>query len=105
MVGDVPLDAAGDPGADEADERGCDDVLMVDEVVVIGLVQRGEEPAADLISVLLSADVDGEQLTQMQIDRLSQLRRAYEELAEVYDAMRRLVERGYLAYSAPEKGG
>ncbi len=47
----------------------------------------------------------GQPLSQMQIDRLSQLRRAYEELAEVYDAMRRLVERGYLAYTAPEKGG
>jgi len=30
--------------------------------------KRREEPADDLLSVLLSADVDGEELTQMQID-------------------------------------
>ena len=57
------------------------------------------------VAAAVAATESGQALTQMQIDRLSQLRRAYEELAEVYDAMRRLVERGYLAYSAPEKGG
>jgi hypothetical protein len=33
-----------------------------------------------------------------QIDKLSRLRMAYEELTEVYDAMRRMVERGYINY-------
>ena len=33
----VELDAAGDPGARQADERGLDDVLAVDEVVAVGL--------------------------------------------------------------------
>ena len=32
------------------------------------------------------------------IEQLAQLRTAYEELAEVYDAARRMVERGYVAY-------
>ncbi len=36
--------------------------------------------------------------TVEQIDKLSHLRSAYEELAEAYDAMRRMVERGYLSY-------
>lgn len=36
--------------------------------------------------------------TPHQITELANLRSGYEELAEVYDAMRRTVERGYLAY-------
>ncbi|MDO8911599.1 MAG: hypothetical protein Q8N10_02780 [Phenylobacterium sp.] len=38
-----------------------------------------------------------------QISRLGRLRQAYEELAEAYEAMRRMVERGYLPYQAPAK--
>ena len=45
------------------------------------------------------AATEGSQIpTSEQIDKLSRLRMAYEELAEVYDAMRRMVERGYVAY-------
>ncbi|MGR4867132.1 hypothetical protein [Caulobacter sp. LARHSG274] len=40
-------------------------------------------------------------LTAEQTARLAALRSAYEELAEVYEAMRRMVERGYLTYSNP----
>lgn len=36
-----------------------------------------------------------------QVSRLGRLRQAYEELAEAYEAMRRMVERGYLPYRAP----
>lgn len=36
-----------------------------------------------------------------QIAELTRLRSAYEELAEVYEALRRMVERGYLEYHAP----
>lgn len=43
----------------------------------------------------------GASITPEQTARLSGLRAAYEELAEVYEAMRRMVERGYLTYSAP----
>lgn len=38
-------------------------------------------------------------LSAEQIAKLSQLRGAYEELTEAYEAMRRMVERGYLTYS------
>lgn len=40
------------------------------------------------------------ELTQDQIAQLGMLRRGFEELSEVYDAMRRMVERGYLSYNA-----
>lgn len=37
-----------------------------------------------------------------QIQKLAQLRQAYEELAEAYEALRRMVERGYVTFrSAP----
>jgi len=43
----------------------------------------------------------GQSLSADQIAKLSRLRCAYEELAEVYEAMRRMVERGYLPYRTP----
>jgi hypothetical protein len=36
--------------------------------------------------------------TPAQTAELTQLRTAYEELAEAYEALRRMVERGYLSY-------
>lgn len=36
--------------------------------------------------------------TPEQIGRVEQARKAFEELAEAYEAMRRMVERGYLRY-------
>ena len=38
--------------------------------------------------------------TQQQVDELARLRAAFEELSSAYDAMRRLVERDYLAFGA-----
>ena len=43
----------------------------------------------------------GAAITAEQTAHLATLRTAYEELAEVYEAMRRMVERGYLTYSNP----
>lgn len=37
-------------------------------------------------------------LSEAQVARLTHLRTAYEELTAVYEATRRLVERGYVAY-------
>lgn len=37
-------------------------------------------------------------LTSSQTERLGSLRSAYEELTEAYEAMRRMVERGYLIF-------
>ncbi len=42
----------------------------------------------------------GHALTLAQIEELTALRRAFEELTESYEAMRRMVERGYLPYRA-----
>jgi len=42
----------------------------------------------------------GQTPTAVQVQELAQMRTAYEELTEVYNAMRRMVERGYLAHSA-----
>jgi len=40
-----------------------------------------------------------------QIQKLAQMRTAYDELAEAYEAMRRMVERGYVMFrSAPGPG-
>lgn len=41
-------------------------------------------------------------LSEAQVARLAQLRSAYEELVAVYEATRRLVERGYVPFRAPE---
>ena len=40
--------------------------------------------------------------TQEDITKLTALRRAFEELTESYDALRRLVERGYLPLRGPK---
>jgi len=47
------------------------------------------------------ADVDAFP-TPQQIKTLSELREAYGELTEVYEGLRRMVERGYLTYVGPE---
>jgi hypothetical protein len=45
----------------------------------------------------LAASETGLMPTAEQVAKLAQLRSAYEELAEVYEGMRRAVERGYLS--------
>jgi len=49
----------------------------------------------------LAASDSGQPPSHETIEKIARLRMAYEELTEVYDAMRRMVERGYIAYSAP----
>ena len=44
----------------------------------------------------------GASLSEAQVARLAHLRTAYEELAAAYEATRRLVERGYVAFRAAE---
>ena len=58
------------------------------------------------VAASLAATERGHSLTRDQVEHLAHLRTAYEELTQVYDAMRRMVERGYLAYggtSSPEE--
>ena len=43
-------------------------------------------------------------LDPRQTARLAELRAAYEELTEAYEGLRRMVERGYLAYQASTPG-
>lgn len=43
----------------------------------------------------------GQMPTPEQGAKLSQLRTAYEELAEAYDGLRRAIERGYLTFAQP----
>ena len=54
----------------------------------------------------LAVTESGRPPTSEDVEKLVALRRAYEELTEVYEALRRMVERGYLPYSAaaPAKG-
>jgi hypothetical protein len=61
---------------------------------------------AKWVATALALTDGGRPPTADGIETLAALRRAYDELSEVYDAMRRMVERGYLAYaSAPAKEG
>ena len=48
MVRQVPFDSTGDPGAEQADQRGFDDMLVVDEVITVRLVDRFEDLATKL---------------------------------------------------------
>ena len=43
-------------------------------------------------------------LEPRQAERLAQLRANFEELTEAYEALRRMVERGYLSHPPPQAG-
>ena len=51
------------------------------------------------VSAALAATESTQPPSAAQIDNLAHLRLAYEELTAVYDAMRRMVERGYLTFA------
>jgi hypothetical protein len=51
---------------------------------------------AKWVAAALAVMDKGEGMSLEDINRLSVLRRAYEELTEAYEGMRRMVERGYL---------
>jgi hypothetical protein len=53
------------------------------------------------VAEAVSMTESGGAISAEQTARLAILRTAYEELAAVYEAMRRMVERGYLNYSVP----
>lgn len=54
---------------------------------------------AQWVSVAMAMAEKGS-LNAEQVAQLNTLRAAYEELTEAYDALRRMVERGYLNYQA-----
>ena len=55
---------------------------------------------AQWVAAALKATEDGPKVGPAATARLGELRRAYEELSEAYEAMRRMVERGYLPFRA-----
>ncbi len=82
---------------------------------VIGAVLKGSANVANFqklavaaaqaralwIKAALAASDSGAPLEARQSNQLSDLRANYEELSEAYEAMRRMVERGYMSYTAP----
>jgi hypothetical protein len=57
------------------------------------------------IAAALAATDGGHPPTREQIEQIAHLREAFEELSEAYAALRRLVERGYLAYAGAQPKG
>ena len=53
------------------------------------------------VGAALAATESTQPPSAAQVANLGQLREAYDELTAVYDAMRRMVERGYLTFAAP----
>jgi hypothetical protein len=52
------------------------------------------------LATALAATDRAQTPTPEEIEKLQRLRQTFEELTEAYDALRRLVERGYLTYTA-----
>jgi hypothetical protein len=57
------------------------------------------------VALALAATEGGKAPGPHHIEEIGRLRTAYEELSEAYDALRRMVERGYLAYSGTDIPG
>lgn len=56
---------------------------------------------AEWAALALSVSQTGQAPSPQQTMSLMQARTGYEELANAYDGLRRLIERGYAAYTAP----
>jgi hypothetical protein len=72
----------------------------VDAVKFQKLAVATAEARAHWASLAMAITEGGHQPSAAQIASLANLRSAYEELAAAYDGLRRMVERGYLAYRA-----
>lgn len=68
------------------------DVAMVQRLAVLTATARGKWVAESL-----RQSESGAPSTADQVARLTAARTAYEELAEAYEGLRRMVERGYVA--------
>ncbi|MEZ5996705.1 MAG: hypothetical protein R3C25_13240 [Hyphomonadaceae bacterium] len=64
------------------------------------LAVAAAQARAKWVAAAVAATEAGRTLTPAQVEELSAMRAAYEELTEAYEAMRRMVERGYLPYQA-----
>lgn len=56
---------------------------------------------ATWVAQALAVSAAGGKMTPQDLSQLTHLRHTFEELTEAYEAMRRLVERGYIAYVQP----
>jgi hypothetical protein len=56
---------------------------------------------ATWVAQALAVSAGGGRMTPQDLSQLTHLRQTYEELAEAYEAMRRMVERGYVSYVTP----
>ena len=74
---------------------GHADAGKFQRLAVAAAIARAQWVAAALASTETSQPPSAEQVTH-----LSEMRLAYEELTEAYEALRRMVERGYLQYRA-----
>jgi hypothetical protein len=66
------------------------------------LAVASAQARAQWVSAAIGMVAEGHRPSPAQIAELSALRSAYEELIEVYEALRRMVERGYLHFQAPK---
>jgi hypothetical protein len=56
---------------------------------------------ATWVAQALAVSAGGGKMTPQDLSQLSHLRASYEELTEAYEALRRMVERGYVSYALP----
>lgn len=54
---------------------------------------------ATWVAQALAVSAGGGKMSPQDLNQLTHLRNSYEELAEAYEAMRRMVERGYITYA------
>lgn len=71
------------------------DIARIQRMAVAAAQARGRWVAASL-ALSQAADAPGE----ADVNKVAALRHAYEELTEGYNAVRRMVERGYLHYNS-----
>lgn len=57
---------------------------------------------ATWVAQALAVSAGGGKMSPQDLNQLTHLRNSYEELAEAYEAMRRMVERGYISYTPPD---
>jgi hypothetical protein len=72
----------------------------VDLTKVQRLAVAAAQARAHWVSAAMTMVAEGQRPSPAQIAQLTALRTAYEELIEVYEGMRRMIERGYLHYHA-----
>jgi len=72
---------------------GHADAAMFQRLAVAGALAR-----AQWLAAALAVTENPHAPAPAQVEKLSQLRAAFEELTEAYEGLRRLVERGYLPF-------